>query len=233
MNKLEAVIFDMDGLMLDTERLAIPSIKRAGTVLGINLTDDILIEMNGLNEDDSHVAMEKKLGISIPKKEFADAFHDDYEKAIAENGVPIKEGLIELIDLLEKNNIRRAVATSTKHSLALKKLKLAGIIDRFEVIIGGDQVEKGKPAPDPYLKAADKLGVHVDNCLALEDSDNGAMSAYIAGIKVIVIPDIKQPSPKTASIALNIYDSLSEVNKYLQTSGVLSENKNGEKSGKN
>lgn len=222
-HKLQAVIFDMDGLMLDTERLAIPSIKRAGVALGIHLTDDILIEMNGLNEDDAHIAMEASLGVSIPKKEFADAFYDDYEKTIAENGVPLKEGLIELIDFLEERNIKRAVATSTKHSLALKKLKLAGIKDYFEVIIGGDQVTQGKPAPDPYLKAANELGIHVDHCLALEDSDNGAISAHKAGIKVIVVPDIKPPSDKVQEFALTVCSSLYEVIHYLKAGGFFPE----------
>jgi beta-phosphoglucomutase-like phosphatase (HAD superfamily) len=91
------------------------------------------------------------------------------------------------------------------------------------VIIGGDQVAQGKPAPDPYLKAASELGIHVGHCLALEDSDNGAMSAYSAGIPVIVIPDIKPPSNKTQEIALNIYESLHEVIHYLQAGGFLPE----------
>jgi len=216
MNKLEAVIFDMDGLMLDTERLAISSLQRAGDIIGINLTEEMLIGAIGLNEEATNTFIEKKLAITIPTEKFTDAFYEDYEKTIAENGIPVKKGLTELIDFLEEKNIRRAVATSTKTDLALKKLELVGILNRFEVIIGGDQVLQGKPAPDLFLKAADELGIHVDNCLALEDSDNGAMSAYTAGISVIVIPDIKQPSPETANIALNIYDSLSEVHKYLQ-----------------
>jgi len=213
----------MDGLMLDTERLVIPSLQRAGKSIGITLTDELLTEMYGLNEVDSNMLMDKRLGITVPKKEFSDAFYADYKRTIVQNGIPIKEGLIELIDCLEKNNIRRAVATSTKIELALKKLKIVGILDRFECIIGGDQVAKGKPAPDLYLKAANELGIPVDHCLALEDSDNGAMSAYNAGIKVIVVPDIRKPSDKTKEIALHICDSLFKVNKYLQAGGFLPE----------
>ena len=213
--KLEAVIFDMDGLMLDTEALAMPSMRIAGKAIGIDLTDEMLIEMNGLNENDANVFLEKELGKSIDKKRFSEVFYEDYNKAIAENGLVIKEGLIELLDCLEANNISLAVATSTKKDLALEKLELAGIRNRFKIIIGGDQVVKGKPAPDPYLKAASELGIDVNNCLALEDSDNGAMSAFSAGIRVIVVPDIKQSSSTTQEIALSICTSLLEVRNFM------------------
>ena len=213
--KLEAVIFDMDGLMLDTERLAIPSLRVAGKATGVNLSDDILVEIIGLNENDSNTFLEKRLGKSIDQKKFSEAFYEDYYGTIAKEGIPLKEGLIELINYLKKSDIRLAVATSTKTDLALKKLKLAGIINQFEVIIGGDQVLQGKPAADPYLKAADELGVNINSCLALEDSDNGAMSAFMAGIRVIVVPDIKQPSPITKKIASDICSSLLEVKKLI------------------
>ncbi len=220
----------MDGLMLDTERLALASVRKAGSAIGIHLTEDILMDIIGLNEAAANMLIEERLGMPINRKEFASAFYADYQETIKHNGIPLKKGIIELIESLEKNNIRRAVATSTKTELALNKLKIAGIVDKFEIIIGGDQVKKGKPAPDPYLKAAHELGVHVDNCLAMEDSDNGAMSAYTAGINVIVVPDIKQPSFKTREIALNICDSLFEVNKYLQLGGFLLESEENDTS---
>jgi HAD superfamily hydrolase (TIGR01509 family) len=215
MHRLKAVIFDMDGLMLDTERLAIPSLRRAGEAIGIHLTDDMLIEMNGLNEKEANRLLATRLGFPIPEKEFSAAFYEDYDRVIAENGIPLKDGLIELIDFLEAHHIRRAVATSTNIELALKKLTMVGIIDRFEVVIGGDQVAKGKPAPDPYLKAADSLDIHVDHCLALEDSDNGAMSAATAGMRVIIVPDMKPPSEATKRVATGIYSSLFEVMDYI------------------
>ena len=216
MHKIEAVIFDMDGLILDTERLALPALRRAGESIGITLTDDILTGMIGLDEHDANIFMEKNLGISVPQKEFSDAFYKDYEETISTKGIPLKAGLIELIDFLEDNNIKTAIATSTKTQLALKKLKLSGIGDRFQTVIGSDQVIKGKPSPDIYLKAANILNIPTDNCLALEDSDNGALSAIAAEIKVIVVPDIKPPSNITQKNAFGIYDSLFEVREYLR-----------------
>lgn len=214
--QLEAVIFDMDGLMLDTEVLAIMSLRKAADAIGISLTDEVVMAMNGLNEYDANILLEKELGQPFDQKKFSEIFYEDYHKrTILNDIIPIKEGLIELVDYLKENNIKLAVATSTKVDLALKKLKLAGIANRFEIIVGGDQVVQGKPAPDPYLKAVDKLGVDIKNCLALEDSDNGAMSAFSAGIRVIVVPDIKQPSQTTKEIALTICNSLLEVRKVI------------------
>lgn len=205
----------MDGLMLDTERLAMQSLRRAAQSLRLHFPNELLIELIGLNENDANALIEKRLGIPIPKEELSVAFYQIYEETISSNGIPIKAGLIELLDFLKEKNIKLGVATSTKTDLAHKKLKLAGIQDRFDVIIGGDQVTQGKPAPDSYLKAANSLGVNVNHCLALEDSDNGAASANNAKIKVIVVPDIKTPSPETQSIAREILPSLVEVKEYI------------------
>lgn len=212
--KLEAVIFDMDGLML-AERLSIPSMRVASKAIGINITDNTLIELIGLNENDSNAFLEKRLGKPIDWGKFSAAFYQDYLRALTNGGIRLKEGLIELINFLKENNLRLAVATSTKTDLALKKLRLAGILNQFEIVIGSDQVAQGKPAPDIYLKAATELGVNINNCLALEDSDNGALSAFRAGIKVIVVPDIKAPSRTTQRIASNICGSLSEAKKLI------------------
>lgn len=223
MHKLEAIIFDMDGLMLDTERLAIASLKKAGQSVGINFPEALLIDLIGLNEQSANLLIEERLGRPIPRKALSEAFYEDYAKTIEIQGIPLKEGLLELLALLEQNGIRRAVATSTKTDLALKKLESVGIASRFELIVGGDKVQNGKPAPDPYLKAANELGVPVTYCLALEDSNNGAMSAYSADIPVIVIPDIKPPSYKIQEMALTICSSLHEVIHYLHAGGFLPE----------
>lgn len=172
--------------------------------------------MIGLNEHDGNIFMERSLGRSVPQKEFSDAFYKDYEETISKKAIPLKDGLIELIDFLEENNIKTAIATSTKTDLALKKLRLSGVADRFKIVIGSDQVLRGKPSPDIYLKAANILNIHTDNCLALEDSDNGVMSAFSARISVIVVPDIKPPSNNTKKNAFRIYDSLFEVRNYLR-----------------
>ena len=212
----EAVIFDMDGLMLDSERLATESSRIAGKEIGIILSDELLHSLIGLNEHSASRVIEQYVGHPIDHQALSEAFYRDYEQRITTHGIPIKEGLLELMAFLDNNNIRRAVATSTKRELALRKLESANILSHFEHIVAGDDVEHGKPAPDPYLKAASQLNIPVENCLALEDSNNGAMSAISAGMNVIVIPDIKQPSIETRNNALSVLENLHHVIYYIE-----------------
>lgn len=212
----EAVVFDMDGLMLDSERLATQSSKKAGEEIGIHLSDELLHSLIGLNEHSASILIERHVGRPIDHQALSKAFYRDYEQRIATQGLPLKDGLLELLTFLDNNNIRRAVATSTKRELALRKLESAKISSYFEHIIAGDDVINGKPAPDPYIKAANQLNVPIAACLALEDSNNGAMSAISAGMNVIVIPDIKQPSKEIEDKALHIFNSLHNVIHFLQ-----------------
>ena len=140
--------------------------------------------------------------------EFANAHKDNF---IAVNGVPIKPGLFEVLDKLEDMGIKKCVATSTSRDKATQKLQLANILHRFEVLVGGDEVRESKPAPEIFLKAAALCGVAPENCLVLEDSAAGTLGAYRAGMSVITIPDILQPSDETRGLATAVMDSLHDV----------------------
>ena len=121
---------------------------------------------------------------------------NEYEKKhIRENGISRKKGIIELLEFLEIQDIPKGVATSTRYKSAIQKLELTGLLKYFEHITGGDQVSQGKPAPDIFLAAAEKMKVDPDNCLVLEDSEPGIKAALAAGMLPIMIPDLKQPSP--------------------------------------
>lgn len=214
--KLEAVIFDMDGTILDTERSALTSLRYAGELIGIDLTDQILHDMIGLNENDSHVLMEKRLGVEVPQELFRKTFYKDYENTLVTKGFPLKTGAKGLINFLREKNVRLAIATSSNKAIARRKLGQAGLLEHFEFIISGDEVSQGKPAAEPYLKAVEVLGTSIDKCLALEDSDNGTLSAVRAGINVIVVPDIKLPSEHIRKLALKICTSLIEAKKWIE-----------------
>lgn len=214
----EAVIFDMDGLMLDTERLAMQAVRSAAARYGAVVTDEMILKLVGLNEDDAYLLLQKELGLTVPIQEMGKAYYDDYTALLQQEGIALKKGLIELLDFLDQHNIKRSVATMTHTDLAKMKLTHTGILDRFQGLIGRDQVKKGKPAPDAYLKAIAELGLTADQCLALEDSDNGAMAAIATGIPVIVVPDLKQPSAETRQKAHAVMGCLDEVRGYLESS---------------
>ena len=209
----KAVVFDMDGLMLDTESVAFRANRQTARILGLPIEDQWFLDIVGMNKAGAERYLADRLGYDLPET-FDETFIRLYGDAVSK-GIQLKNGLIELFKYLDANDIRRAVATSTRTHMAKKKLSLTGIDHWFEHTICGDMVENGKPAPDIYLKAARALNIEPRDCLALEDSDNGAAAAYTAGIKVIVVPDLKKPTQKTVNIAHQILPDLNEVKAYL------------------
>lgn len=209
-----AVIFDMDGLMLDTEKLSIKAMRQAAKKLKLEFDDQWLFDIIGMNGKGAYQYLEEKSGAPLPKE-----LDELYIKLYAEQvsfGIGLKAGLIELFKFLQTHGVRRAVATSTRTEMARKKLAATGIDHWLEQIVCGDQVENGKPAPDIYLKAAAMIGLDPGDCLALEDSDNGAMAAHAAGLQLIVVPDLKEPSTLTKKIADFVMDDLVMVKNYLE-----------------
>lgn len=209
-----AVIFDMDGLMLDTESISMQAMKKATKQLGLAVEDQWLFDIIGMNHAGSMGYFQEKLGHPLPDN-LDDLYIKTYSEHIQTHGIERKGGLIELLDYLKAQNIRRAVATSTRSEMAHKKLKMTDIHHYFEHIVCGDEVDNGKPAPDIYLRAAGLLGLDTAHCIALEDSDNGAKAAHAANIDVIVIPDLKQPKDHTRQLAHKVVTNLHDVRIYL------------------
>lgn len=213
--KFEAVIFDLDGLMIDTERIASAAWLRASSEMGYPLTENVVHEMIGRTGPDSDAILRKNLGEEVALDELKAlrlSYTDDH---IANIGIPLKPGLLELLDFLDGRKIRKAVATSSMQERAAMKLKRTGLFERFPVVISGDDVHRGKPAPDIYLETAVQLGVSANRCLVLEDSDAGARSAHAAGMMVIIVPDLKPPAADVVSLALRVEQSLSDVLRFL------------------
>jgi len=215
MRHIKAVVFDMDGLMLDSEPQALRALKRAGERLGLTFTDEMLLGCIGLNAASSHAFLSETLGREISQGELSSAFRLEYDKELAPGGIPHKAGLVDLLEFVKGAGLRRAVATSTATAMAERKLSDASVLHYFEFVVGGDAVRRGKPAPDPYLQAASRLGLSAQACLALEDSDPGALSALGAGMTVIVVPDIKMPSEPVRAAAVACLESLDHVRDYL------------------
>lgn len=215
MSRFDAVIFDMDGLMLDTERIALACWDQAARIHGYELDPAIGLGMVGLNTRDCVRWVKQVLGDDFPMEEINVTSRELYHAEL-DRETPLKPGLLPLLNWLQAERIPLAVATSTRHEWALKKLNKAGIIDFFHGMVCGDQVSQGKPHPEIFLAAAERIGVIPAQCVVLEDSDPGVRGATAAGMRVIQVPDVKPPSDEVRGFGHPIVASLSDVQAQLQ-----------------
>jgi HAD superfamily hydrolase (TIGR01509 family) len=203
-----AVIFDVDGLLLDTERISSEGWRRAMSVRGYTLTDKFYLNMVGLTPKDVRPIMAAEFGDNFP---FDEAYADRLEyidNYVRLHGIPDRPGSRELLDYLKDKNLRMAVASSAPGARSREKLALTCLDDYFEVFVFGDEVVNGKPAPDIFLGAANGLGVPPQNCIVLEDSAAGVRAAHAAGIDVIMVPDLIQPDDELHAMALAVLPDL-------------------------
>jgi len=202
------IIFDMDGLMLDTEPMAIQGWKDAAAKLGIDIPEDLYPRLIGLNRTLCKKVMQEHLGPSFDFDAAHAILHQSMDAHIDAHGIPHKTGLLHLLDKLEEKGIKKCVATGTAYNRAIQKLTIASIAHRFEMIVGGDQVQRSKPAPDIFLKAAQECNTAPKDCIVLEDSNPGATGAHAAGMRVIVVPDLVPPTDETTQNAFAICQDL-------------------------
>ncbi len=208
---IKAVVFDMDGLMFDTEKIGIRTWKTLSVELGYPKLDGLIYTCFGTNHNFKRKYFSEVLGEDFPYDEFCRREVEVTGKTLDEEGVPHKPGLIELLEYLKENNIKRAVATSTPYAPAISHIKKGGIYDYFDVIITGDMTENGKPAPDIYLKACSELGVNPEDAMGLEDSFNGVRAIHSAGMKAVMIPDMVEPDDEMRQKTFAIKESLFDV----------------------
>ncbi len=212
---MNTIIFDMDGLMFDTEKVFIKAWDYAGVKLGIGKAGYMTMKTLGMN-----IIMSRKIWFD----EFGDNYNEDdlrkYTKEFlvkyySENKVPVKKGLYTLLDYLHNKGYKLAVATSSPKWEVESHLKDANVYDYFSVIVCGDMVNKSKPEPEIYLKACELLQEDPVDCFALEDSKNGLLSAYRAGCKPIMVPDLWQPDEEIIELLYGKFADLEEVQEYL------------------
>ena len=187
---VRGVIFDMDGLMFDTERLATVLWNQVGDELRIDMTEEFLDSFRGQNPTAIRNAFLQRFGREFDFDGCMGRKDELQHRYIEEKGVPLKEGLPELLEYLKGQDIRMAVATSTQQSLAEKMLKIAGVYEYFDAVAYGNKVKPSKPFPDIFQKAAEDLGVPMRECLVLEDSISGVQAGKAAGGYIIHIPDV-------------------------------------------
>ena len=208
---VKAVIFDMDGLMFDTEALNASAWKAAGKLHGFEMTDELLRSHIGSNVETTKKLMQEHFGTGFDFEAVrADRIAHSF-RYIEENGMPLKPGLRELLAYLDEKRLKTAIATSSGEMFVRFYLEHAGLDHEFDVVVSGDKIKKGKPEPDIFLTALAELGVGAEECLVLEDSYNGITAAHRAGIRSVMIPDLLPPTPEIARLFFSKADVLTDV----------------------
>lgn len=213
---IKAVIFDMDGLMFDTEHLSVQAWQYAGKQLGYDITEQMIYETFGLSEENARFVYEKYFGEKMDYRTMLKERIQYAQNYIIQNGIPIKKGLLELLNYLKQNQYDMTVATSSTKERAYHYFHLGGIEHFFHKIVTGDMISHGKPEPDIYLKACEILSKKPEECIALEDSYNGIIAAYRAGVLPIMIPDIMKPDIEIKKLLFAELSSLTDVIIFLE-----------------
>jgi beta-phosphoglucomutase-like phosphatase (HAD superfamily) len=204
----KAAIFDMDGLLIDSERVIMQACIQAASDIGINYTQTEFIELIGRSAPDASRIMTVQLGGT----EQLTKVSQGVEAILAQrnNMFPLKMGALALLKHYQSQQVICTVASSSATQHIQHRLSHVGILDYFSHITSGQEVDHGKPKPDIYLLAIKKLGLSVEQCIAFEDSEPGARAAIAAGLKVVVVPDLKQPSEFVLEHSYRVVTSLTE-----------------------
>lgn len=211
MKNVKAVIFDMDGLIFDTEKLSFEGWQSICAKEGYNMDKDFYITLIGRNLKGFGKLMKDKFGEDFPLERLYEEKVKHQLDSINKDGVPLKKGIHELLVFLKENNYKVAVATSTPRDRAEKMLTMGEILDKADTTVCGDEVENSKPDPEIFLKAAKNLGIDPKDCIVLEDSGAGIEAAFRAGMIPINIPDMKEPDDEMKEKSRYICESLLHV----------------------
>jgi len=208
--KVELVIFDMDGLMIDTEPISKEGWKQALEHYGLELDETFFSRLLGRGIDTARELMNNHFGPDFNFEKVREKRTAHMENHIKQNGLSMKKGLLHMLDRLDQMGIKKCVATSTEWDSMERKLGSLGLLQRFDGFVTGDQVKEGKPHPEIFLKAANLIGAQPTNCVVLEDSIVGVTAAYSAGMRPIMIPDMAQPDKATLTKFYAKCDDLEE-----------------------
>ena len=214
---IKAVIFDMDGVLFDTEQISGMTWAQIGKERNLEDIHGALLDVIGLNWNDGVAVLKKRYGADFDGDEFLKEARVRNQAWIDEHGIPLKKGVRDILQFLKERQIPTAICSSTAVPIIESHLANASLQGYFQAIIGGNLVKHSKPEPDIYLKACEAVGMDPKDCIAIEDSPNGIRSAYRAGMQAIMVPDMVTPTEELLAMCVRKEDSLMDLMTYLNT----------------
>lgn len=209
---IEAVIFDMDGMLFSTEPLYYQCYREAALQgYGVDFPFDLFVRCVGISIEEASKILENYFGSKVNVPELYRQCARNFENYMRTHHIPLKPGAAEALEFFHKRGLKIALATSNIRSWAEQLLKQGGIRAYFSEIVTSEEVSRPKPDPEVYLRAAQQVGADVGACLAFDDSIAGATAAISAGMRTVVIPDLKQPDTFVREHAFRIYTSLKDI----------------------
>lgn len=209
---IKAVLFDMDGTVTDTERIYNRAWQDSAHELGYFMFSyQDALDLRSLNHEDAHKMFAERHDGVVDIEAVRGLCRVKVAKELEENGIPLKPGLKEILAYLKENNLKSAIVTANQLEKAVERLHMAGLSDDFDEVISAHEVPNGKPYPDPYLYACKKLGFTPEECIAVEDSPNGVLSAVRAGCKTVMVPDLTEPDDELRKQLFAVCPSLDKI----------------------
>lgn len=212
---INGVIFDMDGVLVDSERLYLRFWREACAAFGLNLSEEQGLSLRSNSPEEAIPKFKAWFGEDTDYMQIRELRRKQMAAYIDEHGVELKPGASELLEHLRLRGIKIALATASPIKRAEHYLAPHGLFDRFEAIVGGGMVANGKPAPDIYMCAAQLLGLPCSECIAVEDSPSGIISAHTAGCITVMVPDLTPPQDELLPLIDYVCDNLSEIENIL------------------
>ncbi|MBX2880644.1 MAG: HAD family phosphatase [Granulosicoccus sp.] len=205
---IDAAIFDLDGLLIDTERYSKQAFVDTASAFALGNRSELFLSLVGTNEETHTKKLAQELGDRIDSTLFRQQWKDRYHEAIATNPPQLMDGVRHMLEWLTNEKIKCAVATSSTTTAGEKKLLDAGIRDFFQTVTCGDQVSRSKPHPDIFLKAGESIEADMSRSIGFEDSPNGVRAAHAAGLHVIQIPNLVAPTEELLKLDHSVCESM-------------------------
>lgn len=212
----KAIIFDMDGVIFDSERMAFNCWKKVGRRYGLSNIWEIYVKVIGVNAAETKAIVLGAYGEGFDYEKFSAEASMLFHKTADKTGLPVKKGVRELLSYLKEKQMPLGLASSTAQAIVEAELRQAGLYHYFSVVVGGDLLKRSKPEPDIYLMACKKMGVAPRDAYAIEDSHNGIRSAYTAGMSPIMVPDMLEATEEMQQKSIVVLKDLLQVKDWLE-----------------